>query len=501
MTDFHGFDPDQLTTFAGTLDTLAGHAAGLHQQLTTLLNGAQQNLPPGQKASNDPALQQLVTVFPGVLWPPLPNQTAAPSGPNAPLPAKLTSELGTMQGEIKRRIAQLKGVQVFEAAGYPVDAASVFLDEKAPDGKKVDAALKALQALQHTDFGVNGDTDDLDKLAATLTGLTSAELDAVITKASPADLAHYNELMNDHGDSGWNPFDSNGVDADVRDATLDTLLSRLGPENFDKFLAAFPGLQPDFTGTGAYKDGENTQNGVNASGLHWGVPTDPLIADGVSVDDIHQRGLGDCWYFSSLCSVAQRDPKFLQDGIKQNPNGTVSVRVWDQRGNFRWVTVTPDLLVDGDGYPVSATGSGDTWPGYYEKAFAIAFGGDKGYGGIENNNPGKSVPYLTGHSGSDIKTGGFLGIGKHEDKSIADLKKIFDSGKAITVLTPDGDEDNPPADLPDGYHTDHAYYVRRFTSDGKIVLGNPWGSPSPEVVVSQEQFDKYFVDPQEFEIP
>lgn len=495
---FRGFDLDQLTTFTGTLDTLATHAGGLHTQLSALLNGAQQNLPAGQRASSDTDLQQLVTVVPGLTTSPLGPATAS----TTLMPGRLTAELGGMRADIKRRLVQLEGVKAFESAGYPVDDASAFLDEAPPDGGKVDAALKALHSLKGTDFGFNGDTDDLKKLSGTLTGLTGAELDAVISKAASADLGYFGQLINQHGDSGWNPFDSNGLSTTDRDSTLDTLLSRIGPENFTKFLGAFPSVQPIFTDSQAYKDGDNKQNGTNTSGIQWQLPTEPLFNGPVSVDDINQNGMYDCWYIASLSAAAQRDPKFIQEGIKQNPNGTVSVRVWDQQGNFRWVTVTPDLLY-ANGNPVSADGNGDTWPGYYEKAFALAFG-DKGYGGIDNNNPGKAFPYLTGHTGGDITTGGFLGFGKHADKSIPDLKKTFESGKAITVLTPDDDnlEKNLPDHMKQSYCTDHAYYVRGFTADGKIVLGNPWGTSGyPPLTLTQDEFDTYFIEPQEFEVP
>ncbi|NUS16446.1 MAG: peptidase C2 calpain [Streptomyces sp.] len=498
---FHGFDVDRLTTFAGSLDTLAGHATGLHQQLSTVLNTVQANLPPGQHASNHADLQQLVGASSGSgdtgFWGALPGII----GRSTMMPGRLTGELGSMQGEIKRRITQLKGVVAFEGAGYPVDDASVFLDEGAPDGAKVDNALKALQGLQNADFGANGDSDDLAKVDDLLSGLNSAELDAVVSKADPATLAHYNELLNDHDDSLWNPLDHNGVSTTTRDALLQSLLSRLGPENFAKFTTAFPSVQPIYTNTMAYKDGQNPQNQVNGVGLHWGTPTDPLFNGPVSVNDIHQRGIGDCWYFASLDALAQRNPQFIQDGIKQNPNGTVSVRIWDKNGDFHWVTVTPDILMDGNGNPVSATGNGDTWPAYYEKAFALAYGGKDGYGGIEGDWPSNAMPYISGHSGHDVETGGFLGMGKHDDMDIGDLKKLYDSGKGITVSAPDGDEKNLPKDAPQGYVTNHAYSVSGFTDDGKIVLSNPWDPGNLKLTVTQEQFKKYFTNPQEFDIP
>jgi hypothetical protein len=490
---YRGFDPDKLTTLAGQLDTLATNAGGLHRKLATLLTGVQQDLPSGQRASNDNDLQDLVGV--GLL--PLPFAPAL-------LPGSLTGELGDMQSSMKRRIKQLTGLESFEKSGHPVDAGMLFLDEPPPDGKKVDDALAALKGLENTDFGVNGNRDDLTAVTDKLTGLTGAELDAVISEADPSVLANYNKLLTSTGDSFFNPFDSNGLPEDTRAAALSAMLAKLGPENLPKFTTAFPEVNPTYTDTQAYLNGGNPQNGQNNSGIHWATPTDPLFNGDPSADDINQRQFGDCWYVSSLASVTLKDPAFIKEGIKQNPNGTVSVRIWDKSGNYHWVTVTPDLPTGTDGQPITTYGNGDTWPAYYEKAFALAYGGSQGYGGIEGDDPKNSDPYLTGNTGHDLKTGGFLGIGKHDDMTIADLKKQFDEGKAITVSTPDDDKlmKNTPPEWTNRYCTDHAYYVRGFTSDGKIILGNPWGvSGYPPITVTQDQFNKYFQEPEAFDVP
>lgn len=490
---YRGFDPDRLTGLAGDLDTLASHAGGLQTRLAGLLTTVQQNLPPGQRASNNPDLQDLVG-----------RPVSIPLFGSPGMPGRLTGELGDMQASMRRRIAQLNALRTFQQAGYPVDDSMLFLDESAPDGKKVDDALNALKGLDGKDFGVNGDQDDLIEVANRLGGLNSAELDALFTKASPADLALYNKLITDTGDSGWNPFDSNGLPADVRRDTLSSMLGRIGPENLAKFTDAFPGVNPSFTDTQAYKNGGNPQNGQNNSGITWRAPTDPLFNGDVSADDINQRQFGDCWYVASLAAVAMKDPEFIKGGIKQNPNGTVSVRIWDKDGNQRWVTMTADLPTDTNGTPISTYGNGDTWPAYYEKAFALTYGGDQSYGGIEGDDPKKADPFLTGKTGHDVKSGGFLGIGKHDDMDIGDLKKTFESGQAITVSTPDDDDlqKNTPPEWTNRYCTNHAYYVRGFTSDGKIVLGNPWGvSGYPPITVTQDQFNKYFEGPEAFDVP
>ncbi|MGX1542320.1 C2 family cysteine protease [Streptomyces adustus] len=497
---FRGFDATGLTALANQLDVLSRNSGKLHSRLATVLTTAQQNLPSGQNASRDPELQDLVGDV-------IPMPSIFGVGRRR-LPGSLGGELSDMQTSMKHRIKQLEGLQELEKRGYPVNDSMVFLDESAPDARKIDDALRDLQALQGKDFGMDGNRDDLEKVSGELDGLTGAELDALMTKASPKDLAFYNQLVSNTDDSGWNPFDDNGLPEDGRRATLGLMLSKISLENVGKFQAAFPGTQPTFTNTAAYESGGNSQNGQTNNGIHWAPPSDPLFQDGVSADDVNQNQFGDCWYVASLAGLAQKDPKFVQDGIKQNPNGTVSVRVWDKNGNYQWVTMTADLPTDQNGNPISTYGNGETWPAYYEKAFALVYSDDgdgkRGYGGIEGDDPKKSAPYLTGKEGDDLESGGFLGLGKHDDKDIGSLKKAFDSGKVLTVSTPD-DEDldkNHPTEWGSTYHSNHAYYVRGFTDDGKIILGNPWGVKGyPPITVTQDQFDKYFQGPEAFDVP
>ncbi|MCT7352101.1 C2 family cysteine protease [Streptomyces sp. 15-116A] len=321
---FRGFDAGKLTALANDLDALSGQAGKLHSRLAAVLTSAQQNLPSGQNASRDPDLQALV----GDVVP-------VPSifGGRRRLPGSLGPELGDMQASMKRRIRQLEGLQELAQHGYPVNDGSLFLDERAPDAKKIDEALRNLRGLKGKDFGANGNREDLEKFASQLGGLTAAEADAFMSKASPKDLAFYNELLSDTSDSGWTPFDENGLPENKRRDTLSLLLSKISVQSIPKFQVAFPGMQPTFTNTDAYENGGNSQNGQTNSGIHWAPPSDPLFQNGVSADDVNQNQFGDCWYVASLAGLAQRNPHFVQEGIKQNPNGTVSVRVWDKEGN------------------------------------------------------------------------------------------------------------------------------------------------------------------------
>lgn len=62
--------------------------------------------------------------------------------------------------------------------------------------------------------------------------------------------------------------------------------------------------------------------------------------------------------------------------------------------------MTADLPTDQNGNPISTYGNGESWPAYYEKAFAMVYSedgdGERGYGGIEGDDPKKSAPISPG---------------------------------------------------------------------------------------------------------
>ena len=305
----------------------------------------------------------------------------------------------------------------------------------------------------------------------------------------------------DTGDSFWNPVDANGLSLGDRSDLAGALLSKASHNQQHKLLDAFPWIQPGFDTTDVFLDGRNSQSGLTANGMRYGVPGDPIFADDVSADDISQGQFGDCWYIASLTATAQVNPRFLREGIRENPNGTVSVRVWDADGNLHWVTVTRDLPLDKDGRVIGAHGNGETWPAYYEKAFAVLYSQDDGgapdnhkndkrydrgeqgsYGAIEWDFTDKAPRYVTGNKPHGL------------DTDFDDVKKAYDAGHPVIVASNDNNK-HVPEHLKGAYVTRHVYYVKGF-HDGKIVLGNPWGSSSPTLEVTPEEFKKMFNSPQ-----
>ena len=48
----------------------------------------------------------------------------------------------------------------------------------------------------------------------------------------------------------------------------------------------------------------------NNADIEWTAPENPsFIVDGMSMNDIKQNGIGDCWFLASLASLAQRNER------------------------------------------------------------------------------------------------------------------------------------------------------------------------------------------------
>jgi hypothetical protein len=495
---FRGFDHAKIRRLGGDLKKLGDHAGTLHSDLSGVLTDAQRLLN-GKPATTSPALQPLVG-NPLSFW---------PFG-GGRLPGSLGHELGEMSESITRRLHQLEKCDDLLDKGYAIDPALAFADEKAPDEKKITEALTALAALDGKDFGDDGNRDDLEKVESMLDGMTAAELDAFFAKVPPEDLRRYGDLAKKTDDSGmlwWESHD--GIPEGRFRDHLSRLLQSAGPSHWAKLQAAFPGTQPGFDTTDVRLQGYNSQLRQNVDGLHYGMPTDPLFKTPGTVDasSISQGQFGDCWYIASLTATAQADPKFIQEGIKQNPNGTVNVRIWDKDGNKHWVTVTPDLPMDKNGNLVSAHGDQETWPAYYDKAFALMYGDDTGgapdghegdkrydhadkgnYGATEWDYTDKAPPYVTGHDSKSI------------DNNVEAIRKSYDSHHPVIVATGSVDPKDVPPEWKSSFVSRHVFYVKGFTPDGKIKLGNPWGGGAPDVEATPEQYEKYFNSPQELQV-
>ncbi len=211
-------------------------------------------------------------------------------------------------------------------------------------------------------------------------------------------------------------------------------------------------------------------------------------AQAVSMGDISQGSVSDCFLLSALDEIArqsviQDDPSFLPSMIYQNANGTETVHLFQQIGtpggalNFtsKWtqvnVTVDNDFISDGVNAQAGQAQSGsqkEIWPSVIEKAVSTLWGGYPSSvqdGGV----PLVAMEAMTGQAGFLASP---LGL------TAATLASWTNNNDLITF-------DTTYADSTYNLIGDHSYAFAGYDGSGpteKIKLQNPWGFDQPSEV-------------------
>ena len=209
---------------------------------------------------------------------------------------------------------------------------------------------------------------------------------------------------------------------------------------------------------------------------------EPGTATPISVDDIHQGQIGDCYLLSSIGEMALNDPGAISNMIHSNPNGTETVTLYTGPSgqmpgiatvSFKPVSVTvsnvfPTVSVDNGSAQDVVGNQKEIWPQVLEKAVATL---DGGYGVIDaGGNPTTAMEQLTGHRASDLSVGGV---------SQSVLQAFVAAGDLITMDTAN------KANLPYNLIAGHAYMLEKVTMSGgtaMVQLGNPWGTDQPALI-------------------
>lgn len=216
--------------------------------------------------------------------------------------------------------------------------------------------------------------------------------------------------------------------------------------------------------------------------LEWTVPQNPkFIVDGTSMNDINQRGIGDCWFLASLSSLA-RCPELISFVIQKQRNETVSP---DEGYTFKfykmekWITCKVDKLL-----PTSimrnynkeqfASNAKDNeyWVPYCEKAYAKRY---KTYDNIDSGIGMWALTDLTGGISIRLKLNWDDAI-KHNFFAF-----LYDNQKDVIVVSgiAEDSEEIRQKELVGG----HVYSLVKLelveTSDGGMVqlmnIRNPHG--------------------------
>ncbi|PPQ34764.1 hypothetical protein CCS01_09625 [Rhodopila globiformis] len=210
-------------------------------------------------------------------------------------------------------------------------------------------------------------------------------------------------------------------------------------------------------------------------------------ASAISVHDINQGGIGDCYLLSSIGEIAMQKPSFISGMIRQLSGTTEAVTFYkDARtgGNvtasttaFMPVSVTVDNSkflpggVDGDQScnPCTQGGQHEIWAQVLEEGYANLIGGSSditaNYGAIGNGGwPWLAMESLTGQQAQFTLP---------DQMPLATLVGDVAAGDLMVF-------DTASSNLGYGLVGNHAYmfdHVDRATGD--VYLDNPWGFDQP----------------------
>lgn len=210
--------------------------------------------------------------------------------------------------------------------------------------------------------------------------------------------------------------------------------------------------------------------------------TEPGDTAAISVNDIHQGQIGDCFLLASIGEIALYRPSLVSGMIKSNPNGTETVTLYtDASGRvpgFGATQFKPASQTVTNTFPTNAVNNGATqdvvgnqkeiWVQVLEKAYAQENGG---YGGIQNGgNPCIALQQLTGHAASAYSSAGWTTSALTQHEAAGDLIVLDTRGVA---------------GLPYGLVGGHAYIyegLQRVGGVDYVKAGNPWGTAQPGLI-------------------
>lgn len=237
---------------------------------------------------------------------------------------------------------------------------------------------------------------------------------------------------------------------------------------------------------------------------------------GIHPNDVDQGLLGDCYFLSSIASIAQHQPSFIKGLIEPKEDKSYDVQLFKREwfGRLHPMRINVHAVVpQKDGKPVF-TRVGDViksrfgrqvevWPIILEQAYADMMGG---YNKVIGGWPHHAMESLTG-----LKSESF----KASAADLPKLEKMAADGYAMACYTRMEVKwkitDKFVIDFPDrtrhprfskhqkkdekaeaGYYLapGHAYYITAVDAAANMIkLRNPWGWNSGETELTGEEFE------------
>ncbi|MGA2583819.1 MAG: C2 family cysteine protease [Tepidisphaeraceae bacterium] len=250
-----------------------------------------------------------------------------------------------------------------------------------------------------------------------------------------------------------------------------------------------PSLGRDGTSLTLPEPGTFTQNEPNGASGWTNISSLPLFgANGPEIQDINQNNLGDCYFLSTLGSIAWLDPNQIRNNITPLGDGTYAVQ-FTINGQSEYFRVDGNLPIapDGSGLDYNQYTDADDdaiWACIYEKAFAIARPNPDSdstdmdyanFGNIESGNPAEVFSDFGDANWS------YTPDDYTAEQLLTSIASWRDNGMAVGIVT---DSDNG-ADMDSaGLYTSHVYSVLGVTTDSsgdpELELRNPWGLVGPD---------------------
>ncbi|MEM8858636.1 MAG: C2 family cysteine protease [Chloroflexota bacterium] len=230
---------------------------------------------------------------------------------------------------------------------------------------------------------------------------------------------------------------------------------------------------------------------------------------GIHPNDVDQGLLGDCYFLSSIASIAQQHPSFIKGLIDSKSDESYDVKLFKRGwfGKLTPMTINVTASVPQRDGKIVFTKVGDViksrfgrqvevWPIILEKAYADMLGG---YNKIIGGWPHHAMESLTGQKSEKMNARG---------RDLPRLQKMFEDGYAMACytrtdvkwsITSDFVIDFPDRTGHDRFSKNknggelaagHAYFISGVdSSKGTITLRNPWGWEHGESVLLADEYE------------
>jgi hypothetical protein len=204
--------------------------------------------------------------------------------------------------------------------------------------------------------------------------------------------------------------------------------------------------------------------------------SDPLFSSaGPSPADVNQGYVGDCYFLSTLASVAKLDPSLIRKDVVANGDGTFTVDFMNGKTTNQ-VRVNADLPVWPDGQ-LAYAGLGvqnSLWVAVVEKAFAVYRTHSDSYASIGGGWMNEVFSDL------GLKSQTIIAVSATATALSNLIKADVKANDFVTYATGDSIAGTAPL------VADHAYMIDGVNTDahGNVIsirLRNPWGNGGPAV--------------------